>query len=147
MFSPFETSLKRVCAPKVSSDDHVWKALQPPAIKLVTLIRNPPSNRQVASGPYQAEPMMDLSFTNPTDNVLPADDDLLFITEGLGNQDLAQILGLGSPTNMNMGSPVPSPGAGGHSPGPSSPSGQQMNMTVNSENINKVSFRIYTSFF
>ncbi|XP_022095741.1 mediator of RNA polymerase II transcription subunit 13-like isoform X2 [Acanthaster planci] len=93
------------------------------------------ATKQVASGPYQAEPMMDLSFTNPTDNVLPADDDLLFITEGLGNQDLAQILGLGSPTNM--GSPVPSPGGGGHSPGPSSPSGQQMNMAVNSENMNK----------
>ncbi|XP_038059919.1 mediator of RNA polymerase II transcription subunit 13-like isoform X2 [Patiria miniata] len=94
------------------------------------------ATKQFASGPYQAEPMMDLSFTNPTDNVLPADDDLLFITEGLGNQDLAQILGLGSPTNMNMGSPVPS--HSGQSPGgPSSPGGQQMNMAVNSENMNK----------
>ena len=93
---------------------------------------------QVASGPFQAEPMMDLSFTNTNDNVLPVEDDLLLFTEGLDNQDLAHILGLGSPPKMNMGSPVASPT--GHSPGPSSPSGQQMNMASNSENMNKVRY-------
>ncbi|XP_071789483.1 mediator of RNA polymerase II transcription subunit 13-like isoform X2 [Asterias amurensis] len=93
------------------------------------------ATKQVASGPFQAEPMMDLSFTNTNDNVLPVEDDLLLFTEGLDNQDLAHILGLGSPPKMNMGSPAASPT--GHSPGPSSPSGQQMNMASNSENMNK----------